>query len=51
MLLDLAHIAAKNYKVSAVPTTFFIDRQGAARKMVSGRMQEDELEGTLGELL
>lgn len=51
VVLDPAHIAASKYRVSAVPTTFLIDRNGATQKVVFGRMKEGELERVAGELL
>lgn len=51
ILFDPASIAAKKYRVSAVPTTFFIDRKGIARKVVVGGMMQGRFEKTVGEML
>lgn len=51
VLLDPALIAAKKYRVTAVPTTFFIDRKGIARKVVVGEVSRELFEKTVGELL
>ncbi len=51
VLFDPAGIAAKKYRVSAVPTTFFIDRKGIVRKIVVGAMMQAPFEKTVGEML
>lgn len=51
VLLDPVRIAAVKYRVSAVPTTFFLDRNGVARKMVVGALKEAETEETVSVLL
>ena len=51
VFLDPALIAAKKYGVKAVPTTFFIDRKGIAKKMVVGEITQELFDNTLGELL
>jgi thiol:disulfide interchange protein len=51
VLLDPEAIASKKYSVTAVPTTFFIDRNGMARKAVPGPMTKEEFEETVLELL
>ena len=51
VLLDEANITARRYRVTAVPTTCFIDRNGIARKIVFGEMMQEQLEKTVRELL
>jgi peroxiredoxin len=51
VLLDPAAIASKKYSVTTVPTTFFIDRNGIARKVVPGPMTQEQFEKTILELL
>lgn len=51
VLLDQANITARKYRVTAVPTTCFIDRNGIAKKIVFGEMMQDQLEKTVKELL
>ena len=51
VLLDEANITARKYRVTAVPTTCFIDRNGIAKKIVFGEMRQDQLEKTVRELL
>lgn len=51
VLLDPALIAAKKYGVTAVPTTFFIDRKGIARKMVAGEVTRELFAETVGEMM
>lgn len=51
VLLDPALIAAKKYGVRAVPTTFFIDGKGIARKVVVGEVTREDFEKTVGELM
>lgn len=50
VLLDPAAIASKKYGVTAVPTTFFIDRNGIARKVIPGPMTQELFEKTVNEL-
>lgn len=51
LLLDPVSIVSKKYGVIGVPTTFFIDRHGTAKKVVLGEMRPDLFEKTVGELL
>ena len=51
VLLDPAAIASKKYSVTTVPTTFFIDRNGIARKVIPGPMTQELFEKTVLELL
>lgn len=51
VLLDQANITARKYRVTAVPTTCFIDRNGIAKKIVFGEMMQGQLEKTVRELL
>ncbi|WP_298266639.1 TlpA disulfide reductase family protein [Geobacter sp.] len=51
VLLDPALIAVKKYGVRAVPTTFFIDRKGIARKVVVGEVSQEDFKKTVEELL
>lgn len=51
LLLDPLRIAAGKYRVSAVPTTFFIDRDGIGRKVVIGEVTPNMFDKTVGELL
>lgn len=51
LLLDPLRIAAGKYQVSAVPTTFFIDRDGIGRKVVIGEVTPNMFEKTVGGLL
>lgn len=44
-------MAAKKYRVTAVPTTFFIDRKGMAREVVVGEVKREDFEKTVGELM
>ena len=51
VFLDPALIAAKKYGVRAVPTTFFIDRKGGARKVIIGEITQELFDKTMVELL
>lgn len=51
MLLDPALIASKKYAVRAVPTTFFIDRHGLAKKVVLGEVTREVFDETVAGLL
>ncbi len=51
VLLDPEAIASKKYGVTAVPTTFFIDRNGIARKVVPGPIAKEKFETSVRELL
>ena len=51
VLLDPVLIAAKKYGVSTVPTTFFIDRNGIAKRVVIGEIQQELFEETVGEMM
>lgn len=51
VLLDPLHIAAKKYGVIGVPTTFFIDRNGIAKKAAVGEMSQEAFEKTVVGLL
>lgn len=50
VLLDPALIASKKYGVTAVPSTYFIDRKGVARKAVVGEVGKEVFEKTVGDL-
>lgn len=51
VLLDQANITTRKYRVTGVPTTCFIDRNGIARKVVFGEMTQGQLEKSVFELL
>jgi cytochrome c biogenesis protein CcmG/thiol:disulfide interchange protein DsbE len=51
VLRDPALIASKKYNVTSVPTTFFIDRKGIARKRVQGELTGEDFNQTVRELL
>lgn len=51
VFLDPAQIASKKYAVKSVPTTFFIDRKGIARKVVFGETTQELFDKTVDELL
>jgi len=51
VLLDPLRVAATKYRVSAVPATVFVDRNGIAQKMVSGGIEPNQIEQAVGELL
>ena len=51
LLLDPLKIAAGKYGVRAVPTTFFIDRDGIGRKVVIGEVTQNMFDKTVGGLL
>jgi thiol-disulfide isomerase/thioredoxin len=51
VLLDPQSIASKKYEVRSVPTIFFIDRKGIARKRVIGELTEEQFHATIRELL
>lgn len=51
VLLDPEAIASKNYGVTAVPTTYFIDKKGIARKVIPGPISQDLFEKAVFELL
>ena len=51
VFLDPALIAAKKYGVSAVPSTYFIDRKGIAKKVVVGEIKQELFDKTVAELL
>lgn len=51
VFLDPAQITSKKYAVKSVPTTFFVDRNGIARKVVSGEIAQELFDKTVGELL
>lgn len=51
VFLDPAQITSKKYAVKSVPTTFFIDRKGIARKVVFGEITQELFDKTVGELL
>ncbi|GFO69441.1 thioredoxin [Geomonas limicola] len=51
VLRDPELIAAKKYHVTSVPTTFFIDRKGAARLMVPGEVSQQVFEKAVDALL
>lgn len=49
--LDVQSTALEAYRISAFPTTFFIDRQGIIRKIVIGEVSEPLLRAQVEELL
>ena len=51
VFLDPALIAAKKYGVKSVPTTFFIDRDGAAKKVVVGEITQELFDKTMIDLM
>jgi len=51
VFLDPALIAAKKYGVKSVPTTFFIDRNGLAKKVVIGEINQELFDKTMMELM
>lgn len=51
VLLDPLLIAAGKFGVKAVPTTFFVDRDGIARKVLVGGTTQELFEKTLVSLL
>lgn len=51
VFLDPALIAAKKYGVKSVPTTFFIDRNGLAKKVVIGEISQELFDKTMMELM
>jgi cytochrome c biogenesis protein CcmG/thiol:disulfide interchange protein DsbE len=52
ILLDLEGIATNNYHISALPTSFFIDREGVIREVViGGPMTEALLRSRINKLL
>lgn len=51
VLRDPALIAARKYAVRSTPTTFFIDRNGIAGKMVQGEVPEELFHRTVRDLL
>jgi peroxiredoxin len=51
VLLDQDAALAKQYLVTGLPTTFFIDRQGLIRQVKLGQVQEDLLEEILAQIL
>jgi peroxiredoxin len=51
LLLDPLRIAAGKYGVRAVPTTFFIDHYGIARKAVIGEVTQNMFDKTVRGLL
>ncbi|GFO59888.1 hypothetical protein GMST_22130 [Geomonas silvestris] len=51
VLRDPELIAAKKYRVTSVPSTFFIDRKGAARLMVPGEVSQQVFEKAVDALL
>jgi thiol-disulfide isomerase/thioredoxin len=51
VLLDPALITVKKYAVRSVPTTFFIDRKGVARKVVIGEITQEIFDKTVGEMM
>jgi len=42
VLLDIKEAAARMYNVTAIPTTFFIDRDGILQEQVVGAFQSKE---------
>lgn len=52
VLLDTDGLADRNYQVRALPSTFFVDRQGVIRKVIiGGPMSEATLRSTVQDLL
>ena len=51
VFLDPALIAAKKYGVKSVPTTFFINRHGVAKKVVVGEITQELFDKTMMELM
>jgi len=51
VLLDPALIASQKYGVTAVPTTFFIGRDGVGRKMIKGEMTHEAFEKIVKEVM
>ena len=51
VLRDPELIAAKKYHVSAVPTTYFIDRKGIAKLVVPGEVSQQQFEKEVEALL
>jgi cytochrome c biogenesis protein CcmG/thiol:disulfide interchange protein DsbE len=51
VFLDPALMAAKKYGVKAVPSTFFIDRSGVARKAIIGEITQEQFDKTMMELM
>jgi peroxiredoxin len=49
--LDIQSTTLAAYRISAFPTTFFIDRQGIIRKIVVGEVSEPLLRAQVEELL
>lgn len=50
VFIDPAQIASKKYAVTSVPTTFFIDSKGVAKKMVVGEITQELFDDTVKEL-
>jgi cytochrome c biogenesis protein CcmG, thiol:disulfide interchange protein DsbE len=51
LLLDPAMIAANKYSVRTVPTTFFIDRNGNAKLVITGEIPQKVFDKIVGKLL
>lgn len=51
VLLDETLIATKKYGVRAAPTTYFIDRNGIAQKVVAGDLSQEVFEQAVAKLL
>jgi len=51
VLLDQVGIAGKKYAVRAVPTTFFIDRNGIAIQSIVGEISQEAFDKIIGSLL
>jgi thiol-disulfide isomerase/thioredoxin len=51
VLLDQAGIAGKKYAVRAVPSTFFIDRNGMAIQSIVGEISQEQFDKIIGSLL
>lgn len=51
VFLDPALIAAKKYGVKSVPTTFFINRHGVAKKVVVGEITQELFDKTMLEIM
>ncbi len=51
LLDETASVVARPYRISALPTTFFIDREGQIANIKVGMMDLTEMKHRLGELL
>ncbi len=52
VLLDTERIVSEKYNITAIPTTFFIDRDGIIRgKRIGAFSNKEEIEGYLGKII